>query len=145
MYDSLFKGLGLGHEDLDKNYFLFKGLGLGHENLDRKVDPLYGFSGELIMPIGRVIVKVHAGAISSPIEFWVLNSYSSYNVILGRPWLQKMRTVPSTLHQRLRFTTPEGIMKIRGDQVATKQCLIVVAHQKGVVVYGSEPKSKADK
>ena len=64
---------------------LFKGLGLGHKDLDRKVDPLYGCSGELVMPVGRVTVKVHAGTISSPTEFWVLNSYSPYNVILGRP------------------------------------------------------------
>jgi hypothetical protein len=128
MYDSLFKGLGLGHEDLDK-----------------KVDPLYGFFGESVMPIGRVTVKVHAGTISSPTEFWVLNSYSPYNAILGRPWLHKMRVVPSILHQRLRFPTPEGIMEIRGDQVATKQCLIAAAHQKGVAVYRPEPKSKTDK
>uniref|UniRef100_A0A2N9IFY5 Uncharacterized protein n=1 Tax=Fagus sylvatica TaxID=28930 RepID=A0A2N9IFY5_FAGSY len=38
-------------------YDSFKGLGLGHEDLDRKVDPLYGFTGELVMPIGRVTVK----------------------------------------------------------------------------------------
>uniref|UniRef100_A0A2N9HMM7 Uncharacterized protein n=1 Tax=Fagus sylvatica TaxID=28930 RepID=A0A2N9HMM7_FAGSY len=99
MYDSLFKGLGLEHKDLD-----------------RKVDPLYGFSGESVMPVGRVIVKVQAGTIYSPTEFWVLNSYSPYNAILGRPWLHKMKAVPSTLHQRLRFPTPEGIMEVRGDQ-----------------------------
>uniref|UniRef100_A0A2N9IDL4 Uncharacterized protein n=1 Tax=Fagus sylvatica TaxID=28930 RepID=A0A2N9IDL4_FAGSY len=96
MYDSLFKGLGLEHKDLD-----------------RKVDPLYGFSGESVMPVGRVTVKVHAGTISSPTEFWVLNSYSPYNAILGRPWLHKMKAVPSTLHQRLRFLTPEGIIELQ--------------------------------
>uniref|UniRef100_A0A2N9J899 Uncharacterized protein n=1 Tax=Fagus sylvatica TaxID=28930 RepID=A0A2N9J899_FAGSY len=95
MYDSLFKGLGLEHKDLD-----------------RKVDPLYGFSGESVMPVGRVTVKVHAGTVSSPTDFWVLNSYSPYNAILGRPWLHKMKAVPSTLHQRLRFPTPEGIMEL---------------------------------
>ena len=68
MYDSLFKGLGLEHKDLN-----------------RKVDPLYGFSGESVMPVGRVTVKVHARTISSPMEFWVLNSYSPYNANLGRP------------------------------------------------------------
>uniref|UniRef100_A0A2N9I869 Integrase catalytic domain-containing protein n=1 Tax=Fagus sylvatica TaxID=28930 RepID=A0A2N9I869_FAGSY len=115
MYDSLFRGLGLGHGDLD-----------------RKVDPLYGFSGESVMPIGRVTVKVHAGTISSLTEFWVLNFYSPYNAILGRPWLHKMKAISSTLHQRLRFRTPEGIMEIRGDQVAAKQCLIAAAHQKAV-------------
>ncbi len=81
MYDSLFKGLGLSQQDFDK-----------------KVDPLYGFSRESVMPVGHVIVKVHAGIVSSPTEFWVLNSYSPYNAILGRPWLHKMRAVPSTLH-----------------------------------------------
>ena len=56
-----------------------------------------------------------------------------------------MRAVPSTLHQRLRFSTLEGIMEIRGDQVAAKQCLIVATYQKAAAVYGPEPESKADK
>jgi hypothetical protein len=72
MYDSLFKGLGLGHEDLD-----------------RKVDPLHGFSGESVMLISRVTIKVHVGMVSSPTEFWVLNSYSPYNAILGGPGCTK--------------------------------------------------------
>jgi hypothetical protein len=128
MYDSLFKGLGLEHKDLD-----------------RKVDPLYGFSGESVMPVGRVTVKVQAGTVSSPTQFWVLNSYSPYNAILGRPWLDKMKAVPFTLHQRLRFPTPEGIMEVRGDQVMAKQCLIAAAHQKGAVVCGPELDSRPGK
>jgi hypothetical protein len=128
MYDSLFKGLGLEHKDLD-----------------RKVDPLYGFSGESVMPVGRVTVKVQAGTISSSTEFWVLNSYSPYNAILGRPWLHKMKAVPSTLHQRLRFLTPEGIMEVRGDQVMAKQCLIAAAQQKGTAAYGPELESRPAK
>ena len=109
------------------------------------MDPLYGFTGESVMPVGRVTVKVHAGTVSSLTEFWVLNSYSQYNAILGRPWLHKIRAIPSTLHQKLRFPMPEGIMEIKGDQVAAKQCLIAAAHQKVVAVHGLEPKSKADK
>ena len=128
MYDSLFKGLGLEHKDLDG-----------------KVDPLYGFSGKSVIPVGRVTVKVQAGTISSPTQFWVLNSYSPYNAILGRPWLHKMKAVPSTLHQRLRFPTPEGIMEVRGDQVTAKQCLIAAAHQKGAVICGPELESRPGK
>ena len=124
---------------------LFKGLGLEHKDLDRKVDPLYGFSGELVVPVGRVTVKVQAETVSSPTEFWVLNSYSPYKAILGRPWLHKMRAGPSSLHQRLRFPTPEGIMEVRGDQVAAKQCLIAAAHQKGAAAYGPEPESRPDR
>lgn len=97
------------------------------------------------MPMGRITVKVQAGTISSPMEFWILNSYSPYNTILGRPWLHKIRAVSSTLHQRLRFPTPDGVMEIRGDQVMAKQCLIAAAHQKAIAVHGLEPKSTAEK
>uniref|UniRef100_A0A2N9HQ18 Uncharacterized protein n=1 Tax=Fagus sylvatica TaxID=28930 RepID=A0A2N9HQ18_FAGSY len=57
------EGVQLPHSDA------LVGLGLEHKDLDRKVDPLYGFSGESVMPVGRVTVKVHAGTISSPTEF----------------------------------------------------------------------------
>ena len=56
-----------------------------------------------------------------------------------------MRVVPSRLHQRLRFPTPERIMEIRGDQMVAKQCLIATALQKGVAIYGPELESRADR
>jgi hypothetical protein len=43
--------------------------GSSTEIMYRKVDSLYGFSGESVMPVGRVTIKVHAGTISSPTEF----------------------------------------------------------------------------
>ena len=116
MYDSIFRGLGLGQADFD-----------------RKVDPLYGFSEESVMPAIQVTVKVHVGTISSPTKFWVLNSYSRYNAIPGRPWLHKMRAFPSTLHQRLRFPTPDGIMEIRA------------AHHKSIAIQTLGPKKDSDK
>ena len=97
------------------------------------------------MLVGRITVKVRAGTVSSLTEFWVLNSYYPYNAILGRPWPHKMRAVPSTLHQRLKFPTPEGIMEVRGDQVTAKQCLIAAAHQKAATSYGPEPESRPAK
>ena len=103
---------------------LFKGLGLERKDLNLAEGPLSGFSGETVVPSGKVTINVRAGTISTPTEFFVLNAFSPYNVILGRPWLHKMGAVPSTLHQRLRFPTPQGIMEILGDQLAAKQCLV---------------------
>uniref|UniRef100_A0A2N9IQ60 Uncharacterized protein n=1 Tax=Fagus sylvatica TaxID=28930 RepID=A0A2N9IQ60_FAGSY len=102
---------------------LFRGLGLGKKDLSRTEGPLSGFSGETVIPSGKVTINVRAGTVSSPTEFFVLNTFSPYNAILGRPWLHRMGVVPSTLHQRLRFLTPQGIMEIMGDQLAAKQCL----------------------
>uniref|UniRef100_A0A2N9GYD0 Reverse transcriptase domain-containing protein n=1 Tax=Fagus sylvatica TaxID=28930 RepID=A0A2N9GYD0_FAGSY len=41
--------------------------------------------------------------------------------------LHRMRAVPSTLHQKLRFPTKDGVMEINGDQVAAKQCVLAAA------------------
>jgi hypothetical protein len=109
---------------------LFKGLGLEAKDLNPAKGPLYGFSGETVVPSGKVTINVKAGLVSSPTEFFVLNAYSSYNAILGRPWLHQMGAVPSTLHQRLRFPMPQGVMEIMGDQLAAKQCLIAAVKQK---------------
>jgi hypothetical protein len=99
---------------------LFRGLGLGTKDLSCIKGPLYGFSGETVVPSKKVTINVKAGTVSSLTEFFVLNTYSPYNAILGRPWLHQMGAVPSTLHQRLRFPTPQGVMEIVGDQLASK-------------------------
>jgi hypothetical protein len=40
-----------------------------------------------------------------------------------------MKAVPSSLHQKLRFPTDFGIMEIKGDQVASKQCIMAAIKQ----------------
>uniref|UniRef100_A0A2N9FK28 Uncharacterized protein n=1 Tax=Fagus sylvatica TaxID=28930 RepID=A0A2N9FK28_FAGSY len=68
--------------------------------LTGKSIPLYGFSGESVMPVGRVTVKVHAGTVSSPTDFWdPAFACHSLNVDpLIRPVVQKGRRI-SPLHQ----------------------------------------------
>uniref|UniRef100_A0A2N9FX44 Integrase catalytic domain-containing protein n=1 Tax=Fagus sylvatica TaxID=28930 RepID=A0A2N9FX44_FAGSY len=48
--------------------------------------------------------------------FTVIRGSSPYNAIVGRDWLHRMKAVPSTLHQKLRFPTEEGVMEVNGDQ-----------------------------
>uniref|UniRef100_A0A2N9HPE1 Uncharacterized protein n=1 Tax=Fagus sylvatica TaxID=28930 RepID=A0A2N9HPE1_FAGSY len=90
---------------------LFKGLGLEKKDLSPVEGPLSGFSGETVVPTGKVTINVKAGTVSTPTDFFVLNAFSPYNAILGRPWLHRMGAIPSTLHQRLRFPTPQGVME----------------------------------
>uniref|UniRef100_A0A2N9FFW9 Integrase catalytic domain-containing protein n=1 Tax=Fagus sylvatica TaxID=28930 RepID=A0A2N9FFW9_FAGSY len=42
----------------------------------------------------------------------------------------RMRAIPSTLHQKLRFPTKDGIMELNGDQVAAKQCVLAAVQQR---------------
>jgi hypothetical protein len=40
-----------------------------------------------------------------------------------------LKAVPSSFHQKLRFPTDFGIMEIKGDQVASKQCIMAAVKQ----------------
>ena len=49
------------------------------------------------------------------VTFIVVNSFSLYTAILGRPWIHAMGAVPSTLHMKVKFRTEQGIATIRGN------------------------------
>lgn len=48
-------------------------------------------------------------------HFLLVDAISSYNLIIGRPWIHQMRAVPSSYHQTLKFPTKWGIKEIKGD------------------------------
>uniref|UniRef100_A0A2N9HBP5 Integrase catalytic domain-containing protein n=1 Tax=Fagus sylvatica TaxID=28930 RepID=A0A2N9HBP5_FAGSY len=98
------------------------GLGLEKKDLSLVEGPLSGFSGETVVPTGKVTINVKAGTVSTPTDFFVLNAFSPYNAILGRPWLHRMGAVPSTLHQRLRFPTPQGNKEGSEERLPQEKC-----------------------
>ena len=62
--------------------------------------------------------------------FIVVDSFSPYTAILGRPWIHAMGAIPSILHMKVKFHTEHGVATVRGNQKVTQQCLIVAAHWK---------------
>ena len=64
------------------------------------------------------------------VTFIVVNLFSLYMAILGRPWIHTMGAIPSTLHMKVKFRTERGIATVRGNQRVARQCLVVVAHWK---------------
>uniref|UniRef100_A0A2N9EAF7 Uncharacterized protein n=1 Tax=Fagus sylvatica TaxID=28930 RepID=A0A2N9EAF7_FAGSY len=109
---------------------LYGKLGLGEAELTDFTTPIFGFSGEPVVPLGKIMLPVLAGPINLQTEFIVVRASSPYNAIMGRDWLHRMRAVPSTLHQKLRFPTADGVMELNGDQVAAKQCVLAATKKK---------------
>ena len=62
------------------------------------------------------------------VTFIVVNSFSPYTAILGRPWIHVMGAIPSTLHMKVKFRTEQGVATIRGNQKVARQCLVAAAH-----------------
>ena len=106
---------------------LYEKLGLGKSDLSEFSSPVFDFSGESTIPLGKTTLPVLAGPINLQTEFIVVQAPSPYNAIIGRSWLHKMKAIPSTFHQKLRFPTKDGVMEINGDQVEAKQCVLAAA------------------
>ncbi|XP_074271605.1 uncharacterized protein LOC141595538 [Silene latifolia] len=99
-----------------------KGMGFTEKDLAKKAVPLVGFSGETKHSIGEIIIPTYAGGVNKQVRYLVIDGPSTYNVILGRPWIHEMKAIPSTYHQCLKFPTPWGVQEIRGDQEEARDC-----------------------
>jgi hypothetical protein len=94
---------------------LYEKLGLKEADLDDFSSAVFGFSGESTTPLGKTTLLVLAGPINLQTKFIVIHGSSPYNAIMGRDWLHRKRAILSTLHQKLRFPTKDGIMEVNGD------------------------------
>ncbi|XP_058211815.1 uncharacterized protein LOC131324001 [Rhododendron vialii] len=71
-------------------------------------------------------LPVQVGTVVLRTDFLVVDVSSSYNGIIGRTWLHKMRAVSSTYQQMLKFPGSNGIERIRGNQKVAQQCLVSI-------------------
>uniref|UniRef100_A0A2N9GKA7 Integrase catalytic domain-containing protein n=1 Tax=Fagus sylvatica TaxID=28930 RepID=A0A2N9GKA7_FAGSY len=93
----------------------------------RPIDiPLVGFTGDKVKPTGVVSLTIEAGTypkqVRTSVEFLVIDCPSAYNVIIGRPTLNKLRAVTSTYHLLVRFPTEHDIGELKGDQATAREC-----------------------
>ncbi|XP_077223046.1 uncharacterized protein LOC143856664 [Tasmannia lanceolata] len=65
--------------------------------------------------IGTLATEVEIGEETFEVEFQVLDIKTSFFLLLGRPWLHKVRVIPSTLHQKLKFVQNNRVITVRGD------------------------------
>ena len=63
-------------------------------------------------------------------NFLVVGSRSSYNVIIGRPTLNRWKAATSMYCLKVKFLTEQGIGEIRGDQVLARKCFQAVLESK---------------
>ena len=77
---------------------LYKGLGLKLENLIAYSSPLVSFEGKMVVPKGQIRLPVQIGTNVVEVDFIVVDVFSPYTAIMGKPWLQTLGAVSSTLH-----------------------------------------------
>ena len=94
---------------------LYKGLGLKPEDLTTYRSPLVSFKGKMVIPKGQIRLPVQAGADVVEVDFIVVDAFSPYTAIIGRPWLHSLGVVSSTLHQKVKYPSGCQVLEIVGS------------------------------
>ena len=109
---------------------LYKGLNLKLEDLIPYSSPLISFNGKLVIPKGMIRLPIQTGPEIVEVNFIVVDTYSPYITIVGRPWLHTSGAVASSLHQKVKFLSGDQVLEIHGCQSTTRQCVVAtVSHR----------------
>jgi len=87
---------------------------------------LYGFAGDQVEVRDYLELRTTFtdGAVSRTenIRYLVVNANSAYNILLGRPTLNRLRRVSSTRHMKLKLPDLSGkVIVIKSDQKKAKK------------------------
>ena len=82
---------------------LYKGLKLKSEDLMPYSSPLMSFDGKLVILKNKITLPIQTSPEIVEVNFIVMDTYSPYTAIVGRPWLHTLGVVASFLYQKVKF------------------------------------------
>ncbi|XP_015955016.1 uncharacterized protein LOC107479390 [Arachis duranensis] len=108
-------------------YSTFTKMKLSEKLIQPSSGEIIGFSGERVSIMGHIWLKTTMGEIpmskSIDIQYLIVDCYSPYNIILGRPALNIFKEVVSTLHLCVKFPVQENkIATVHADHQKARQC-----------------------
>ena len=127
----------------------FQQLRLDPKRLCPFESPLVSFNGDRVYPRGIVTLTVTVGTqprqLTHQLDFLMVDCPSSYNVIIGRPTLNRWKAATSTYCQKVKFPTDNGVGEVRGDQILAKECYqAVLASRENYTWMIGEEESKVE-
>ena len=105
---------------------VFQQMKLDKKRIKPFISPLVSFTGDRIVLRYIVTLTMITGTypaqVTKEIDFLIINCPSTYNIILGRLAINRLRAVMSTYHLKVKFPITHGVRKIKGDQVLARDC-----------------------
>jgi len=98
----------------------FNKLQLSCDQLRPYDDSLYGFTGDQVEVRGHVGLRMtftdDTSSRTINFRYLVVNTPSAYNILLGRPALNKLGVVASTRHMKMKLSSLErGVITIKSN------------------------------
>ena len=116
----------------------FDKMGIGREKLEPVNTHLWGVYGEKVLPLGSIQLVLTLGEALCPTRtttrFLIVDAPSAYNMLLGRPSLNAIKSIPSAYHMLIKFPNESGVGMVRGDQRVARECYPTSVKQKAVVM-----------
>lgn len=104
-------------------------MGVWEKVIVKKEMPLVRFNNSITYALGTIKLIVMVKGYVVMVNFVVVDAPAHYNQTLCRSWIHKMRAVPFTYHQVIKYPTEGGIMDVRGDQKKAHKCYNVAMKQ----------------
>ena len=73
-----------------------------------------------------ITVRTYPRKLTRQLDILVVDCPSSYNIIIGRPTLNKWKATTSTYCLKVKFPTDNNVGEVKGDQVLARECYQVV-------------------
>jgi len=97
----------------------FDRMGIGTEQLSLSLDPLYGFTDNAIVPVGRISLPLTIGDTdrhdTTLTDFLIVDCPSTYNIVLERPAINDLDLITSTRSLTVKFSTPSEVGCVQGE------------------------------
>ncbi|XP_074297841.1 uncharacterized protein LOC141628628 [Silene latifolia] len=118
---------------------VLKAMKISEDQITKKFSVLVGFSGAIKNTLAEIYLPTYAEGVASYERSRVLNCLSSYNVILGRPWIHNVKADPSTYHQCIKILTDWGVATIKAPpRMETDQVILNPEYPDRYVLVGSD-------
>ena len=94
------------------------------------IQTVIAYDGTQRTVMGTLTTHVMIGPVRYSILFQVLRIQSSFNLLLGCPWIHEASAIPSSLHQKVKFIHEGRIITIQSDKdvVSSFEPVLQISH-----------------
>ncbi|RVW19217.1 Retrovirus-related Pol polyprotein from transposon 17.6 [Vitis vinifera] len=105
-------------------------LGFSPDDFGPSTQTVRAYDGTQRTVMGTLSTHVMIGPVSYSIVFQVLRIQSSFNLLLGRPWIHEAGAIPSSLHQKVKFIHEGRIITIQSDRdiITSSEPVLHISH-----------------